>query len=329
LNAPRWAACLLLLTATSATPARDIFVDNSTGDDRFRGEALLVTAGRGPVRTLQKAVRIAKPGDRIVVAPTGVAFQEEVVINGVGRESPTADFPIVIEGNGAVLDGLVPIDPLFARHLGGGLYLFETTLGPTHTSDVLFVDGVPAPRGAGRWASGMPMLNPGEFAVWNGRMCYQAAPNDYLDRHTFAVSRLNVGMTIYRSNHWIIRNLHFRGYRLDGVRLHGPAQGLVFQYCKFLDNGRAGFAAYGLAEAGVQDSESLGNGKAGIVGRNLAALGLVRVRATGSPTAIDSDPTARTRVTAGDPQPPPAAPPRRPARPSSEETGREPPLGKE
>ncbi len=67
------------------------------------------------------------------------------------------------------------------------------------------------------------------------------------------MSRLNVGLTIYRSNHWIVRNVDFRGYRLDGVRIHGPVEGLEFQNCKFLYNGRAGIAAKGLTQAAVLD----------------------------------------------------------------------------
>src|SRR5215204_4657585 len=115
----------VLFATTVAAPARDIYVDNSTGDDRYRGQSLQVYGGQGPLRSLQKAVRIARPGDRIIVNPTNIPFREEVVINGVDRENPTAGFPIVIEGNGATLDGLVPIDPMLARPLGAGLFQFE------------------------------------------------------------------------------------------------------------------------------------------------------------------------------------------------------------
>src|SRR5690349_12189334 len=113
-----------LLLAASVATARDIHVDNTTGDDRYRGQSLLVYGGQGPIRTLQKAVRIAKPGDRIIVNPTGFPLREEVIINGVERENPTATFPVVIEGNGAVLEGLVPIDPQLARARGDGLFQF-------------------------------------------------------------------------------------------------------------------------------------------------------------------------------------------------------------
>jgi len=318
-------AILAALAVVSSIPARDIFVDSSTGDDRFGGQSLQIFTGlQGPVRSLQKAVRLAKPGDRIVVNPTGVAFREEVVINGVGRENPTAEYPIVIEGNGAVLDGLVAVDPMFARHVGDGLYVFETTLGPTHTSDRLFIDGRPAPRGAGRWADGRPILNPGEFAVWNGRHCYQTAPTDFIDRHVFAMSRLNVGLTIYRSNFWIVRNLTIQGYRLDGVRVQGPVEGDLFQYCRFIANGRSGFAGQGLAGGGVADSEALGNGKAGIVGRNLARFELARVRAAGSPTPLDLDLTTDVHVTPGEPQAPAAPSQRRGSPVSSERPSRNP-----
>ena len=285
--------------------ARDIHVDNSTGDDRYMGQSLTISAGQqGPLRTLQKAVRIAKPGDRIVIHPTGYPFHEEVIISGITRPSPTKDFPIVIEGNGALLDGLVGIDPMLGRDMGGGLFRFETQLGPTHTSDILFVDGKPATLGTNRGEGGRPQLEAGQFAPWNGWLTYQLAKGDFIDRHAFAVSRLNVGLTIYRSDYWIIRNLDFRGYRLDGVRIHGPVEGLEFQHCKFLYNGRAGIAAKGLTEAAVLDSESIGNAKAAAVSRNLTRLGLTRIRSEGSPIAVDADGTSSIRVIAGEPQKP-------------------------
>ncbi len=87
----------------------------------------------------------------------------KIIITGVTRPSPTKDFPIVLEGNGAMLDGLVGVDPLLGRDVGGRLFRFETSLGPTHTSDILFVDGKPAPLGAKRWATGMPQLDGGQF----------------------------------------------------------------------------------------------------------------------------------------------------------------------
>jgi hypothetical protein len=289
--------------------ARDIHVDNSTGDDRYMGQSLFISTGlRGPLRTLQKAVRIAQPGDRIVIRPTGFPFHEEVFVTGVKRPSPTKEFPIVLEGNGAMLDGLVGVDHMFTRDMGGWLYRFETPLGPTHTTDFLFVDGKPAILGVGRGAGGRPMIDAGQFAPWNGWMTYQLAKGDFIDRHTYAVSRLNVGLTIYRSNHWIVKNLDFRGYRLDGVRLHGPVEGIEFQNCRFLYNGRAGVAAKGLTEAVVSDSESIGNAKSAAVSRNLTKLSLTRVRSEGSPLLLDADSTSAIPVTAGEPRQPEAKP---------------------
>jgi len=290
------------------------------GDDRFMGQSRQIHTGlQGPLKTLQKAVRIAKPGDRILVEPTGVPFHEEVIISGVTRPSPTQDYPIVLEGNGAMLDGLVGVDPLLSRHMGGGLHRFETQLGPTHTSDLLFIDGKPGVLGTNRLPTGRPRLDAGQFAPWNGWLTYQVGGDDYLDRHSFAVSRMNVGLTIYRSNYWIVRNLDFRGYRLDGVRIHGPVEGLQFQNCRFLYNGRAGIAAKGLTDAVVSDSESIGNAKAAAVSRNLTRLGLTRVRSEGSPLAIDADSTSSIKVIAGEPQKPQVKPRPTPEKKDEEE----------
>src|SRR6266567_3812414 len=58
----------ILLACTSAS-AGDIFVDNVLGDDRRGGTTAIVTGeGGGPCLSIAKALRIAQPGDRIVVA---------------------------------------------------------------------------------------------------------------------------------------------------------------------------------------------------------------------------------------------------------------------
>ena len=95
--------CILLFTSWSA--ARTIYVNNLTGDDRNQGTLGDPAAGNeGPVRNINRALRLARRGDRIEVANTGKAYEECLTLQGA-RHSGYAYAPFVINGNGAVLDG--------------------------------------------------------------------------------------------------------------------------------------------------------------------------------------------------------------------------------
>jgi hypothetical protein len=280
---------------TSPSQARIIYVDNKSGEDRCDGSSLMLEPNDvGPVRTLQKAMRLAKPGDRIIVIPTGDPLREEVLVDGRRQLGGDASYPIVVEGNGVELLGAVPMDNLAARPLGGGVYRLESVHGSTHGKDWLFVDGRRAPTGGKE-------LEPGHAAVVDGWFEFRIDPKKTIWDYAFAESRLKCGISIVRSNYWTIRNLTIRGYRLDGAQVHGPVEGVRFEHCRFIDNGRAGVAVYTNAGVAIVDSVAEGNACAGFVGRNLTHASLERFRITGSPKASDADPGTQLAIVEGEP----------------------------
>src|SRR5262245_14854484 len=98
-------ACILLITSSAV--ARDIFVDNMLGDDRRGGSVAAPTGdGGGPCQSIAKALRIALPGDRIIVANTGQPYRESITVQGP-RHSGSERYPTTIIGNGATLDGTI------------------------------------------------------------------------------------------------------------------------------------------------------------------------------------------------------------------------------
>ena len=104
--------CLLtVLLLWSPAMGREIFVNNAMGDDRFSGQQARDGAGLGgPVRTLAKALRLARAGDTIVLAKTDAPYRESISLVG-SRYSGTSQQPFVIQGNGAILDGSTPALP--------------------------------------------------------------------------------------------------------------------------------------------------------------------------------------------------------------------------
>ncbi len=82
--------------------AEELQVDNVRGSDfQTRDGAIDL---RGPFRTLQKAIQMARIGDTINVKNTGEPYRETVSLSG-NRAVANRRFPLVIEGNGAVFDG--------------------------------------------------------------------------------------------------------------------------------------------------------------------------------------------------------------------------------
>ena len=66
----RWLNLIVAwLLLTGAAAAGDLFVNNATGDDVRNGRSLESKgAAGGPVRTIAQALRLARAGDRIVLA---------------------------------------------------------------------------------------------------------------------------------------------------------------------------------------------------------------------------------------------------------------------
>ncbi len=66
-------AIFLMLPGLSS--GRDIFVNNKTGDDQRNGVGdRAVAETSGPVRTIRRALELARNGDRIILMPTGIPF---------------------------------------------------------------------------------------------------------------------------------------------------------------------------------------------------------------------------------------------------------------
>jgi hypothetical protein len=86
-----------------------IYVNNQTGSDDFDGRAA-ESAGdgkSGPLKTIMQAVRKCAVGARIEIANTGVDYRESVSIGGFKKGR--ADSPLIIDGHGAYVSGLVAL----------------------------------------------------------------------------------------------------------------------------------------------------------------------------------------------------------------------------
>lgn len=110
----RWCLLLFLIllpvvnvVAAESPVLRIVYVDSEKGDDARDGAAPLAAGGaHGPLLTIKRALQVASPGATIQLA-SGQEFHETVLVEGYNLG--TAASPLVIDGNGATLSGLVEI----------------------------------------------------------------------------------------------------------------------------------------------------------------------------------------------------------------------------
>jgi hypothetical protein len=251
-------AVLFWMAAASATPARDIYVDNLNGDDRRAGETpeSFGTAG-GPCRTIAKALRIARPSDRIVIANTGEPYRECISVQG-GRHSGNGDYPFEIVGNGATLDGRISLAEADWEYVAANVF---RTRPPLMSYQQLFVDVAVAAR---RFVEGgkFPRLEPLEWVLLDGWIYFRVEQGKVPQSYDLSCCGMQAGITVYDVTDVIIRDLVIRGYQLDGVNCHDTVRRSDLVNLKCIENGRSGISIGGACRVRVDTCSAAGNGAA-------------------------------------------------------------------
>jgi hypothetical protein len=254
-------ACLVMVIAPlSATLARDIFVDNRLGDDRRTGGAPESTGEVvGPCRSIAKALRVARPGDRIVLASTGEPYREAISIQGP-RHSGSDRFPLVILGNGATLDGSIPLAEAEWEYVGR--HTFRTR--PPHMSyQQLFLAGEPAVRQ--QPAEGKPIeLAELAWCLVEGWIYFRVEEGKLPAAYELACCGGQVGITLYEVHDVIVQDLTIRGFWLDGVNCHDNVRRTDLVRITANANGRSGISIGGASRVRVDTCSAAGNGAAQI-----------------------------------------------------------------
>jgi hypothetical protein len=245
---------LLVLAATlaAATPAaaRDIFVDNTAGNDRFAGERPQVTAeSSGPLRTIARALCVADAADRIVLAKTDQPYRESISLVGA-RHSGSPMQPFVIDGHGAILDGsaLVPVEAW--QHYRGNVFRFR----PSHAGyQQLFLEDRPAVRvPVGRLAGGPPQLEPRQWCLVDGEIYFCVEPTKLPRDYALTYAQGETGITLYYVSDVGILDITVQGFRVDGISAPNSARNIIFRGVTCRGNGRSGITVGGASIAEVE-----------------------------------------------------------------------------
>ena len=106
---------------------RNFYVNHETGDDRFTGLAPQTSGADGPVKSIRAALRQARPGDTIHLAPLAIPYRDIVVLHNLRGEPGR---PITIDGHGATVTGAEPLDSAACKEVGPGLFRADGLIPP-------------------------------------------------------------------------------------------------------------------------------------------------------------------------------------------------------
>ena len=227
----------------AAVNARDIHVNNQGGDDRADGSHLRpeITHG-GPVRTIAKALRLAEAGDRIVLAKTSEPYRESLSLTG-SKHGGSPLGPLVIEGNGAVLDGSAR-----CRTTPGDISWgtsFTSSPRKWATSSCFFPAAQATRHPLERSTPGLPPLEPLEWCFIEGRIYFRVESGRLPRDYRAACCRLRSGLTLYHVRDVVIRNLVVQGFQFDGIATSDAVRDARLEGVTAHGNGRSGVSVSG------------------------------------------------------------------------------------
>ncbi len=250
---------LLVFGLTSSSLAIDIFVDNRNGDDRRNGRTPTSQgAASGPVRSIEKAIRLCSGGgDRIILINSGEPYREQVAIQGP-RCSGTADLPFEIIGNGCVLDGRTSlVEAQWEHHRGD---IFRVRPGYMSYQQVFLGD---APLVRRYSVDGLvPQLKPLEWCLLDGYIYFRTESDRLPESYDLFCCGGKTGITLYNVHDVVILDLTIRGFHLDGLNAHDNVRRTDILGVTSQHNGRSGFSVGGASRVRIEDCAAAGNGEA-------------------------------------------------------------------
>ncbi len=253
----------LVVCCAATAAAKDIYVDNTSGDNRYTGRQTQPTPDMsGPVRTIGRAIELAGPGDRIVLAATDEPYRESLSLVGT-RLSGFRQAPLTIDGGNAVLDGSATVPPEWWKHFEGAVFYFRP---PQKGQQQLFVDDVPLKRVyAAQFDKGRPELEPLEWCYYGGDIYFCVEPTKLPDDYRLTFANLPTGITLYHVRNVVIQNLTVQGFQVDGLSAANSARGVRLGGITARGNGRAGISVGGASQVEIALSVVGNNGQAQIL----------------------------------------------------------------
>ncbi|RCS54707.1 right-handed parallel beta-helix repeat-containing protein [Bremerella cremea] len=247
----RFALVLLLVFSASSARGGDIFVNNVSGDDRNTGLSDSAAKGSdGPTSTIAKALRIARKGDRIILANTGVPYKESISLQG-GDNSGWDFAPFVLQGNGAVLDGTAVIPIEAWKFVRNDIYCFA----PTYKQyQQLYLNGKPAKRVVLESRDELDKLEPMTWDLVDGIIFFRSEQDVDPGNYRLSYTAQRTGITLYEVRHVQILDLTVQGFQLDGINAHSNCYNTQLVSITSRGNGRSGVSVGGASKVTIARS---------------------------------------------------------------------------
>lgn len=287
-----WALALMLgaVIPCGQCAGAVIYVDNRIGSDAADGASEeLVDLRSGPVRTIRRALQLARRGDTISIANHGVPYYESIALTGA-RHCGYSQRKFTIIGNGAVVSGAQPVPPAAWKEVESDLWKF-TPWRKGHYR--LILDGKAVPEVAAPYeestgaSDSLPDVPEGQWAAWRGSIYYRTPRFERPAERPFAFAAQGVGLTLADVHDVHVVGLVFRHFRLDGVSAHSRARGIVLDNVQSLENGRAGLFVGGTSDVEALDCRFERNRKANVLLRGDYAVTRTVPELPEPPTFID------------------------------------------
>jgi hypothetical protein len=276
-----WVLSILLIFAIGSPAwAKVIYVNNRTGSDVNDGRSAEVGALRaGPVRSLERAAVLLRPGDIVEIANTGDPYFDSLRLIG-GSVSGVESHPTIIHGNGVILDGSEPVDPNEWDALGKGLWRleprpkgwFQLVRGDEAVSEAPHVNTAARPN---------PKL--GTWSVWRGAIYYRALPEELPPLEPYRIATREAGIFLYGVHDVVVQNLTVRHFRLDGVNAHDQTRHVLLLNIVSEKNGRSGLFAGGSSSIVIQGGATNGNREASLLLQERAKADVREVKLDAEP----------------------------------------------
>jgi hypothetical protein len=193
-----------------------------------------------------------------------------VALVGVRHSGAGTQLPFIVEGNGATLDGSVPIPADQWTFVRDNIFRFRPK---SLVEPVLFFDGRSIrPRPLSRTVEVPPKLEPLEWCAIEGAIYFAVGPDKLPADYKLSYAELPTGITLYQVRQVVIRNLTIQGFRVDGVAAAVGARDIVLDHVTCTANGQCGVSVRGGAQVEIESCLLQGNGGAAAGGSQLLTL---------------------------------------------------------
>ncbi|MDR1477613.1 MAG: right-handed parallel beta-helix repeat-containing protein [Planctomycetaceae bacterium] len=229
---------------------RDIFVNSSLGDDKNSGLSEQSSGAQdGPVQTIKQGLKLVRRGDRLVLDPTK-PYKESITLSGKNVSGQSSDLSFIIEGRGAVLDGMesLPIDVW--EFYKDEIFRFRLTLPNVDVTYFhILQGGKPLKRikvAAG--AVKLPRLEASSWCIFRGYVYFRAETGRspmIVGDYDLSYSERRSGISVIQATNIKIHDLTIQGYQIDGISAVNGATNIVLDNVTCSMNGRSGLAIGG------------------------------------------------------------------------------------